>query len=67
MSPKALLDSLILTSGSLSNLLRRLEKAGLIRRMADETDGRGVIVELTEKDATLWSPQCATTPKPNGA
>jgi DNA-binding MarR family transcriptional regulator len=49
MSPKALLDTLILTSGGLSNLLRRLEKVGQIRRMADETDGRGVIVELTEK------------------
>lgn len=48
MSPKALLDTLILTSGGLSNLLRRLEKAGYVRRMADEMDGRGVIVELTE-------------------
>src|SRR5205085_10170149 len=48
MTPKELLDTLILTSGGLSNLLRRLEKAGHIRRMADETDGRGVVVELTE-------------------
>ena len=36
MSPKQLLDSLILTSGGLSNLLRKLEKAGHIRRMADD-------------------------------
>ncbi|TCR62309.1 MarR family transcriptional regulator [Bosea sp. BK604] len=56
MSPKALLDSLILTSGGLSNLLRRLEKAGHIRRMADETDGRGVIVELTEQGRRLVEP-----------
>lgn len=56
MSPKALLDSLILTSGGLSNLLRRLEKAGHIRRMADETDGRGVIVELTEQGRQLVEP-----------
>ena len=56
MSPKALLDSLILTSGGLSNLLRRLEKAGHIRRMADETDGRGVIVELTEQGRLLVEP-----------
>jgi DNA-binding MarR family transcriptional regulator len=48
MSPKALLDSLILTSGGLSNILRRLERSDLIRRMPDEADGRGVIVELTE-------------------
>ncbi|POR49244.1 MarR family winged helix-turn-helix transcriptional regulator [Bosea psychrotolerans] len=56
MSPKALLDSLILTSGGLSNLLRKLEKAGHIRRMADETDGRGVIVELTEAGRRLVEP-----------
>lgn len=56
MSPKALLDSLILTSGGLSNLLRRLEKAGYIRRMADETDGRGVIVELTEQGRCIVEP-----------
>lgn len=56
MSPKALLDTLILTSGGLSNLLRRLEKAGHIRRMADEIDGRGVIVELTEQGRRIVEP-----------
>ncbi|MGO4407115.1 MarR family winged helix-turn-helix transcriptional regulator [Bosea sp. RAF48] len=56
MSPKALLDTLILTSGGLSNLLRRLEKTGHIRRMADESDGRGVIVELTEQGRLLVEP-----------
>ena len=56
MSPKALLDSLILTSGGLSNLLRRLEKAGHIRRMADQTDGRGVIVELTAQGRRVVEP-----------
>lgn len=48
MTPKELLETLILTSGGLSNLLRRLENSGHVRRFADETDGRGVIVELTE-------------------
>jgi len=56
MSPKALLDALILTSGGLSNLLRRLEKAGHIRRLADDTDGRGVIVELTELGRRIVEP-----------
>jgi DNA-binding MarR family transcriptional regulator len=56
MSPKALLDTLILTSGGLSNLLRRLEKAGHVRRMADEIDGRGVIVELTEAGRRVVEP-----------
>jgi DNA-binding MarR family transcriptional regulator len=56
MSPKALLDALILTSGGLSNLLRKLEKAGLIRRLADDSDGRGVIVELTEQGRRVVEP-----------
>jgi DNA-binding MarR family transcriptional regulator len=56
MSPKALLDVLILTSGGLSNLLRRLEKAGLIRRRSDDIDGRGVIVELTEQGRRIVEP-----------
>lgn len=49
MSPSELLSALLLSSGGLSNLLRRMEDDGLIRRMADKRDGRGVIVELTEK------------------
>jgi DNA-binding MarR family transcriptional regulator len=56
MSPKQLLDSLVLTSGGLSNLLRKLEKAGHIRRMADDMDGRGVIVELTEQGRRMVEP-----------
>ncbi|WP_342363731.1 MarR family winged helix-turn-helix transcriptional regulator [Terrarubrum flagellatum] len=56
MSPTALLDSLILTSGGLSNLLRRLEKAGYVRRMADDVDGRGVIVELTAQGRRIVEP-----------
>lgn len=49
MSPGELLSTLLVSSGGLSNLLRRMEKDGFIRRMADKRDGRGVIVELTEK------------------
>ena len=47
MSPKALLDTLILTSGGLSNLLRKLEDKGFVRRSDDAFDRRGVVVELT--------------------
>ena len=56
MSPKALLDTLILSSGGLSNILRRLEQSGYIRRMADQSDGRGVIVELTERGRAVAEP-----------
>lgn len=56
MSPKGLLDALILTSGGLSNLLRKLETQGLVRRKSDEADRRGVIVELTEKGRKTVEP-----------
>ncbi len=56
MTPKRLLETLILTSGGLSNILRRLEKARYIRRLADENDGRGVVVELTEHGRRVVEP-----------
>jgi DNA-binding MarR family transcriptional regulator len=43
-------------AGGLSNISRKLEKAGHIRRMGDEIDGRGVIVELTEQGQRLVEP-----------
>jgi DNA-binding MarR family transcriptional regulator len=56
MTPKRLLETLILTSGGLSNILRRLEKARYVRRLADENDGRGVVVELTEHGRRVVEP-----------
>lgn len=56
MSPKGLLGTLILTSGGLSNLLRRMEQAGHITRAGDAEDGRGVIVRLTEAGRRIVEP-----------
>lgn len=53
MSPSHLTETLLLSSGGLSNLLARLERAGWIRRRADPVDGRAVIVELTEAGHAL--------------
>lgn len=53
MSPSDLQNTLMITSGGLSNLLKRVEKLGYIRRLDDPFDGRGVIVELTEKGNEL--------------
>lgn len=53
MSPSELLATMLLTSGGLSNLLRRMEKDGLIERFADKRDGRGVVVKLTQKGVNL--------------
>jgi DNA-binding MarR family transcriptional regulator len=47
MSSARLQATLLVTSGGLSNLLRRVERAGLIRRSDDPADRRGTIVELT--------------------
>ncbi|HYC04988.1 MAG TPA: MarR family winged helix-turn-helix transcriptional regulator [Azospirillaceae bacterium] len=39
----------LLTSGGLTNLLTRMERDGLITRHPDPSDGRGVIVRITDK------------------
>jgi DNA-binding MarR family transcriptional regulator len=44
---------LMLSSGAMTNRLDRLEKAGLVRRVADPRDRRGVLVELTPKGVRL--------------
>lgn len=49
MSPGELLSRIVLSSGGLSNLLRRMEADGYIIRRADEHDARGVQVELTPR------------------
>ncbi len=53
MSPSRLNQTLLLSSGGVSNLLTRLEQSGWIRRHADQVDGRAVIVELTEEGRAL--------------
>ena len=53
MSPTELQNTLMITSGGISNLLRKVELRGLIRRLSDPDDGRGVIVELTEEGFAL--------------
>jgi DNA-binding MarR family transcriptional regulator len=47
MSAGRLGHELLLTSGSTTNRIDRLEAAGLIRRLDDPDDRRGVLVELT--------------------
>jgi DNA-binding MarR family transcriptional regulator len=46
-SVKGLGESLMLDSGTLSPLLKRLETAGLVRRERDQRDERSVVVRLT--------------------
>jgi DNA-binding MarR family transcriptional regulator len=43
-----------LSSGAMTNRLDRLESAGLVRRLPDPDDRRGVLVELTEQGLRMW-------------
>jgi DNA-binding MarR family transcriptional regulator len=49
LSPTELYRWLMLTSGAMTNRLDRLESEGHIRRVADSSDRRGMLVELTAK------------------
>jgi DNA-binding MarR family transcriptional regulator len=48
MTVKALGKKLLLDSGTLTPLLKRMEKSGIVTRNRSETDERQVIVNLTE-------------------
>ena len=47
LSPGALLRITLVTSGTMTNRIDRLEEAGLVRRHPDPQDKRGVLVRLT--------------------
>lgn len=48
LTPTAMYTSLMLSSGGLTHRLDRLERAGLIKREKSDSDGRSVLVALTE-------------------
>jgi DNA-binding MarR family transcriptional regulator len=43
-----------LSSGAMTNRLDRLEKVGLVKRLSDPNDRRGVLVELTKAGEKKW-------------
>jgi DNA-binding MarR family transcriptional regulator len=43
-----------ISSGAMTNRLDRLEEAGLVRRLRDPDDRRGVLVELTDAGDRLY-------------
>jgi DNA-binding MarR family transcriptional regulator len=53
LTPTALYEATMVTSGAMTNRLDRLEKAGLIRRVPHPTDRRGLLVQLTEEGREL--------------
>lgn len=49
LTPTELYRSLMIASGSLTHRLGRLEKAGLIKRVPSDHDGRSLAVQLTDE------------------
>ena len=53
MNPTALFNSVILSSGAMTNRLDRLEEMSLVERLPDPDDRRGRLVGLTEAGRAL--------------
>jgi DNA-binding MarR family transcriptional regulator len=53
MSPTQLFNSVILSSGAMTNRLDRLAAMGLVERQPDPTDRRGRLVVLTDRGREL--------------
>lgn len=52
LSPGALLNQTLVTSGTMTNRIDRLAERGLVRREPDPNDRRGVLVVLTDAGLT---------------
>ena len=48
LSPTQLYEALMISSGSMTNRLDRLERAGLVERRPDPDDRRGKLIALTD-------------------
>src|ERR1700745_585905 len=49
LSPGSLLRATLVTSGTMTNRIDRLAEGGLVRRLPDPQDKRGVLVQLTQR------------------
>lgn len=52
-SPKLLVQQTMVSSGTMTNRIDRMAARGLVRRLTDPNDGRGVLVEMTAQGQTL--------------
>jgi DNA-binding MarR family transcriptional regulator len=49
LSPKALLQQTLVSSGTMTNRIDRLVERELVQRATDPNDGRGILVVMTER------------------
>ena len=53
LSAGELMQNTMVSSGTMTNRIDRLEQAGLVERVPNPEDGRGVLIALTEKGFAL--------------
>lgn len=53
LAPTALFSALMVTSGTMTHRLQRLEASGLVRRIPNSEDARSMLVELTPSGLAL--------------
>lgn len=53
LSPTELFSTLMVTSGTMTHRLKRLETRGFIERVPNEQDARSLLVQLTDQGFTL--------------
>src|SRR5438128_2344827 len=53
LTPTALYEAAMMSSGGMTSRIDRLEKAGLVERLTHPTDRRGTLVALTAKGRAL--------------
>lgn len=53
LSPGDLLATMMITSGTMTNRVDRLEAAGLVERIHNPQDGRSVIIRLTKRGLSV--------------
>lgn len=58
-TPGRLGKELSLSSGAMTARLDKMEEAGLVRRLPDPDDRRGVVIELTDAGRDLWEASVA--------
>ncbi|WAR45392.1 MarR family winged helix-turn-helix transcriptional regulator [Methylomonas rapida] len=54
MQPKKLGEETLITKGTLTGVVRRLEDKGLVERLASKKDGRSQIIRLTEAGRAIY-------------
>ncbi|WP_022881414.1 MarR family winged helix-turn-helix transcriptional regulator [Gryllotalpicola ginsengisoli] len=52
LSPKALLQQTLVSSGTMTNRIDRLVERGFVERLQDPADGRGILVRMTRQGLT---------------